>query len=244
QFAFPENIWVRVRAWSVRAWAPASRQRSAMATGSRWASSHPLRIFTVTGRCVALRTAAMIRCTRPRSLRQPEPPLFLTTFLTGQPKLMARNVMTRCARSNHSLRFAAVQALETARALARVFFRRRDQPAAAKQRQRRCPEGAGRSPQPRRQGRADAREDAEAARDARLDRDRPQYRDSPLPRPRGEPAARRLRPQARGSRLQRDRRQARPLLLSDRGPTARSVQPVPAGARQDRPVCEGGGCAR
>src|SRR5947207_14152372 len=78
-------------------------------------------------------------------------------------KSMAHNVMTRCARSNHSLRFAAVQALETARALARVFFRRRDQPAAAKQRQRRCPEGAGRPPQPRRQGRADAREDAEAA---------------------------------------------------------------------------------
>ena len=60
-----------------------------MATGSRWVSSQPLRIFTVTGRCVALRTAVMICCTSPRSLRHPDPPLFLTTFLTGQPKLMS-----------------------------------------------------------------------------------------------------------------------------------------------------------
>src|SRR5438477_6266498 len=339
QFAAPENIWVRVRACSVRAWAPASRQRRATETGSRWVSSQPLRIFTVTGRCVAVRTARMICCTSPRSFKHPDPPLFLTTFLTGQPKLMsmksglttsvtisaaramivasapyswmpmgrsasskrmssnkcskpratptaemnsdtttsapkrrhssrkgdsdtpdmgarksgnacperygksmAHNVMTRCARSNHSLRFAAVHALETARALARVLFPRRDQPAAAKRHQGRRLEGTSRPAQSGRQGRADPREDAEAARDARLDGDRSQHRDSPLPRARREPAARRFRPQARGGRLQRDRRQAGELLLPDRGPTARSVQPIPAGARQDRAVCEGSGC--
>src|SRR5439155_1251817 len=80
---------VRVRACRVSAWAPASRQRSAMPTGSRCASSQPLRILTVTGSCVALRTARMIACTRPRSLRHPDPPLFFTTFLTGHPKLMS-----------------------------------------------------------------------------------------------------------------------------------------------------------
>ena len=89
QFAFPANIWVRVRACSVRARAPASRQRCAMVTGSRWLSSQPLRIFTVTGRCVALCTARMIRCTKPKSFRHPDPPLFFTTFFTGQPKLMS-----------------------------------------------------------------------------------------------------------------------------------------------------------
>jgi hypothetical protein len=31
----------------------------------------------------------MMRSTRSRSFKQPEPPLFLTTFFTGQPKLMS-----------------------------------------------------------------------------------------------------------------------------------------------------------
>src|SRR2546425_1052403 len=37
----------------------------------------------------ARRAARMMRPTSPRSLRQPEPPLLRTTFLTGQPKLMS-----------------------------------------------------------------------------------------------------------------------------------------------------------
>ena len=91
QLALPENICVRVRACSVKARAPASCIRSAMLTGSRVSSFQPLRILTVTGRCVAPMTARMIRSTRSRSRRQPEPPFRCTTFLTGQPKLMSMN---------------------------------------------------------------------------------------------------------------------------------------------------------
>jgi hypothetical protein len=63
--------------------------RSAISTGWRVRSFHPLRVFTVTGRCVAPTTALMIWATRSMSRRQPEPPFRCTTFLTGQPKLMS-----------------------------------------------------------------------------------------------------------------------------------------------------------
>ena len=53
QSARPENIWVRVRAWSVNALMPASCIRSAMPTGSRCWSFQPLRVLAVTGRWVA-----------------------------------------------------------------------------------------------------------------------------------------------------------------------------------------------
>ena len=90
QLALPANICVRVRACRVSACAPASWQRRAMLTGSRVVSSQPLRILTVTGRCVAPRTARRMPATSPRSFRHPEPPLLRTTFLTGQPKFTSR----------------------------------------------------------------------------------------------------------------------------------------------------------
>src|SRR5204862_1290989 len=82
---------------------------------------------------------------------------------------------------------------------------------------------------------------AEASRDARVDGDRPEYRDSALSRIGGEPPAGRLRPQARWHRLQCDRRQAGALLLPDRGPAPGGFQPVLACAREDRAVREGAG---
>ncbi len=90
QSAVPLYIWVRVRAWRVSARAPASWQRSAISTGLRCCSLQPLRILTVVGMAMAADTARMMDCTRSRSRRQPEPPLRLTTFLTGHPKLMSR----------------------------------------------------------------------------------------------------------------------------------------------------------
>ena len=62
-----------------------------MLTGSRVSSFQPLRVFTVTGRCVASITARMIRVMSSGSRRQPDPPFRCTTFFTGQPKLMSMN---------------------------------------------------------------------------------------------------------------------------------------------------------
>ncbi len=69
--------------------APASWIRRPMATGSRVASSNPLRVFAVTGRAVASTTALVMASTSPRSRRHPDPPFFRTTFFTGHPKLMS-----------------------------------------------------------------------------------------------------------------------------------------------------------
>ncbi len=91
QRALPVYICARVRGCSASTLAPASWQRSAISTGLRISSLQPLRIFTVTGRCVPARTALITPVTSPMSLRQPEPPLRFTTFLTGQPKLMSMN---------------------------------------------------------------------------------------------------------------------------------------------------------
>jgi hypothetical protein len=62
---------------------------------------------------------------------------------------------------------------------------------------------------------------------------------SPLPVARREQAARGVRPQAARCRLQGDRREAGELLLPHRRAAARGVEPVPAGARQDRAVLQG-----
>ncbi len=91
QLALPEYIWVRVRACNVKARAPASCIRRAMPTGSRCSSLHPLRVLTVTGKCVAWTQARMMSVTKPGSRRQPDPPFRWTTFLTGHPKLMSMN---------------------------------------------------------------------------------------------------------------------------------------------------------
>ena len=49
-------------------------------------------LFSLKDRLDLLReTARMISCTRFRSRRHPDPPFRLTTFLTGQPKLMSMN---------------------------------------------------------------------------------------------------------------------------------------------------------
>ena len=103
QCAWPEYICVRVRGCSARTRAPASWQRSAIVTGSRISSFQPLRIFTVTGRCVLRDTARITDCTRSRSRRHPDPPLRRTTFFTGQPKLMS----TKSGRKMSVTSFAA-----------------------------------------------------------------------------------------------------------------------------------------
>jgi hypothetical protein len=71
----PVYICVRVRACSASTRAPASWHTSAIFTGSRISSFQPLRVFTVTGRCVALDDRPNDLGTSPRSRRQPEPPL-------------------------------------------------------------------------------------------------------------------------------------------------------------------------
>jgi hypothetical protein len=80
----PLHICVRARSVS----ATASWQRRAMPTGSHVSSVNPLRIFIVADADGPF-TARMVDSTKWRSRRQPMPPLRLTTFLTGQPKLMS-----------------------------------------------------------------------------------------------------------------------------------------------------------
>jgi hypothetical protein len=65
----------------------------------RFLSSQPVRIFSVTGRSTALTVASRIRAAWTSSRISAEPACPLTTFLTGQPKLMSMICAPRSALS-------------------------------------------------------------------------------------------------------------------------------------------------
>src|SRR5690625_1098077 len=51
--------------------------------------SHPNLVFTVTGKCVLSTTALVNRTIKSTSFKTPAPAPLVTTFFTGQPKLMS-----------------------------------------------------------------------------------------------------------------------------------------------------------
>ena len=97
QSASPVYIWARVRPWMVRAWTPQSCSRSAKSTMILWLSSHPRRVFTVTGTSTASTTARVISNILGMFCNMPAPAPLPATFLTGQPKF--RSSTSGCARS-------------------------------------------------------------------------------------------------------------------------------------------------
>src|SRR5258707_10607142 len=92
------------------------------------------------------------------------------------------NVIARCARSNQQLRLAPD-------ATTRILLRRRHYARAQEYREGCGPQGVGGVAAPRREGRGDAIQDAQAPRNARLDGHRAEHRDPALPFARREPPA-------------------------------------------------------
>ena len=83
-------ICSRVRACTTTAAAPAASQALATSTAVRWASSHPARIFTVTGRPpLCFTTASTMRPARAGSSISLLPAPEETIFGAGQPMLMS-----------------------------------------------------------------------------------------------------------------------------------------------------------
>ena len=89
QSAWPLYICERVRPWMARALMPTSCKRSATSTIFLLCSSQPSRVFTVTGSWVPFTTARVREIIRSISFKTPAPAPLVTTFFTGQPKLMS-----------------------------------------------------------------------------------------------------------------------------------------------------------
>ena len=89
QSASPRYICARVRPWIVSAAMPVSCRRRAISSIFFDSSSHPRRVFTVTGLFTAPTIRRVISTISGTSRIMPDPAPRPAIFFTGQPKLMS-----------------------------------------------------------------------------------------------------------------------------------------------------------